>query len=78
MLAAGVRNVTTVEYNYRTYDHPRLHTQTVKNFEPRGHYDIAVAHGAFDHDGLGRYGDPVSADADLECEWVNIQFVVPM
>ena len=65
LLAAGAKNVTTVEYNYRTYEDPRLETTTLAKFEPASRFDVAVAHGAFDHDGLGRYGDPLNPDGDL-------------
>ena len=65
LLAAGAKNVTTVEYNYRTYEDPRLVTTTLAEFEPASRFDVAVAHGAFDHDGLGRYGDPLNPDGDL-------------
>ena len=65
LLAAGAQNVTTVEYNYRTYEDTRLVTTTVADFKPSGQFDVAVAHGAFDHDGLGRYGDPLNPDGDL-------------
>ena len=65
LLAAGAANVTTVEYNRLTYDHPQLFTTLAANFQPDGQFDFAVAHGAFDHDGLGRYGERLHPDGDL-------------
>ena len=30
-----------------------------------GGFDIALSISSFDHDGLGRYGDPIDANADI-------------
>eukprot|EP00050_Salpingoeca_kvevrii_P010774 m.312566 g.312566 ORF g.312566 m.312566 type:complete len:124 (-) comp30725_c0_seq1:48-419(-) len=30
-----------------------------------GSFDVGVSLSSFDHDGLGRYGDPLSANADM-------------
>ena len=65
LLASGAANVTTVDYNYRTYEDSRLQTVIVAEYEPAARFDVAIAHGAFDHDGLGRYGDPLNPDGDL-------------
>jgi len=72
LLAAGAYTVTAVEYQKRTYEHPQLQTTTVSELmtlqsADNNHtvFDVAVAHGAFDHDGLGRYGDPLQPDGDL-------------
>jgi len=72
LLAYGAANVTTVEYNKLTYSHPRLQTVTLDEVASAegqaahmGAYDIALSISSFDHDGLGRYGDPLGPDADL-------------
>lgn len=72
VLAYGAASVTTVEYNRLTYDHPSVTTVTpweVKGGEGRGQhykaYDVALSISSFDHDGLGRYGDPLCPDCDL-------------
>lgn len=66
-IAAGAESVTTVEYQKRTYMHPQLHTITVaEHLSARpGGFDCAIAHAAFDHDGLGRYGDRLHPAGDL-------------
>ena len=64
LLASGASHVTVVEYHAREYPHPQLSTTTVSQFTAR-HFDLAIAHAAFDHDGLGRYGDPLRPDGDL-------------
>jgi hypothetical protein len=73
LLAFGAANVTTVEYNRLTYHHPSLRTMTPAEAEAKlsssssssRRYDCAVSISSFDHDGLGRYGDPLGPDADL-------------
>jgi hypothetical protein len=72
LLAFGAANVTTVEYNGLKYEHHKLRTQTPAQAEaelaqtPLGsRYECAVSISSFDHDGLGRYGDPLGPDSDL-------------
>eukprot|EP01012_Entosiphon_sulcatum_P008984 TRINITY_DN14953_c0_g1_i2.p1 TRINITY_DN14953_c0_g1~~TRINITY_DN14953_c0_g1_i2.p1 ORF type:complete len:172 (+),score=14.68 TRINITY_DN14953_c0_g1_i2:467-982(+) len=65
-LAAGAHTVTTVEYNRLVYEHPAITTVMPFEFEiPPGGFDAALSVSSFDHDGLGRYGDPISPDADV-------------
>jgi hypothetical protein len=40
-------------------------------------YDVALSISSFDHDGLGRYGDPLSPDADLRAMDVARAILVP-
>jgi hypothetical protein len=79
LIAAGATRVLTVEYNNLTYTHPALSTarpaevlaawNAAKNEDARignrGSYDLALSISSFDHDGLGRYGDPLAPDGDL-------------
>ncbi|XP_062514936.1 uncharacterized protein LOC134190498 [Corticium candelabrum] len=68
-LAFGASHVTTVEYNRLTYDHPHITTTTPNTFYQNHyenlHYDAAFSISSFDHDGLGRYGDPIDPNADM-------------
>ena len=66
-LAAGATNVMTVDYNRLTFEHPKMSTTTVSAFHESAlrRFDLAIAHGAFDHDGLGRYGDRIHPNGDL-------------
>jgi len=67
-------HVTTVEYNNLTYAHPNVTTISKYQFDElyacHGHYqnsfDVAVSISSFDHDGLGRYGDPLDPEGDLK------------
>ena len=58
---------TTIEYNKIASDDARLTTLTVAEFErnPRL-FDAAFSISSFEHDGLGRYGDPLNPDGDLD------------
>lgn len=65
-VAAGASKVVTVEYNNLTYTHPKMEQVTPREFAPPpGGFDAAISISSFDHDGLGRYGDPVHPDGDL-------------
>lgn len=58
---------TTIEYNAISTDMPGLTILTVEQFQraPR-QFDIAFSISTFEHDGLGRYGDPLNPNGDLE------------
>ena len=69
-VAFGAAHVTTVEHNRLTYHHPQMATVTVEESRRDGAalehaFDVALSVSSFDHDGLGRYGDPLCPDADL-------------
>lgn len=74
LLALGATRVVTVDYNHLTYDHPSIETIAQDRFQefydingPYHHaFTFCVSASSFDHDGLGRYGDPLNADGDLE------------
>lgn len=58
---------TTIEYNQVTTDHPDLETMTVAGLDqsPRV-FDSGFSISSFEHDGLGRYGDPINPYGDIE------------
>jgi hypothetical protein len=69
MIAMDAGSVTTVEYNELTYDHPQITTVTPQELpqvvQDKGGFDVALSISSFDHDGLGRYGDPLEPNNDL-------------
>jgi hypothetical protein len=65
LLALGASHVTTVEYNKLTYSHPLITTTTPSLLETTYLFHTALSISSFDHDGLGRYGDPINPDGDL-------------
>jgi hypothetical protein len=72
LIAAGAKRVTTVEYRTVVSDHPKLsyyHPSVLAQEYLEGkvaQVDFAFSFSTFEHDGLGRYGDPVNPFGDLE------------
>jgi hypothetical protein len=58
---------TTIEYNKIETNDSRITTMTVDEYnkEPVS-FDFAISVSSFEHDGLGRYGDPIDPDGDLK------------
>jgi len=71
LLSKGVDKLTTVEYQEIVSEHPKLSTLTPKmlaeNFLSGSlpEFDFAVSFSSYEHDGLGRYGDPVDPVGDI-------------
>ena len=57
----------TIEYRKITSDHPLIKAVQPHEFDahPR-QFDVAFSISSFEHDGLGRYGDPINPDGDFE------------
>lgn len=72
-LVAGAAEVVTVEYNSLTYDHPQITTISAQQFNEFydcssnnvQRFDIVISMSSIDHDGLGRYGDPLNPEGDF-------------
>ena len=93
LLALGAAHVTVIEHMSLTVDHANVTSLSVRAARRAycaagnpdaetaaaawSRFDVAVSASAFDHDGLGRYGDPLSPDADLlamdemRCEYLR-------
>ena len=58
---------TTIEYNTIVTDDKRFTPITVEEFNqnPRK-FDVILSISSIEHDGLGRYGDPINPKGDLE------------
>lgn len=77
-MARGAKEVVTVEYNERTSDHPNLKTMGVVEFyNSQDIFDVAMSISSLEHDGLGRYGDPLDPDADLKAMQMIYQRLRP-
>lgn len=58
--------VTTIEYNKIISEDKRLQTLTVEEYDRHPvKFDAVFSISSFEHDGLGRYGDPINPDGDL-------------
>ena len=75
-LALGVESITTSDYNPALSRHPKIQTigvpallQKIYGSVPavREHYqfDVVVSYSSVEHDGLGRYGDPLNPEGDF-------------
>lgn len=77
-LAFGATDTTTVEYNRLAFHHSSMSTVTVNDFWaaveagtdgngniPGVPFAAILSISSFDHDGLGRYGDPIAPDGDI-------------
>jgi hypothetical protein len=72
LIGAGARRVTTVEYMEIVSQHPRVDTITPAALAQKvlqGQVelvDFIFTFSSIEHDGLGRYGDPINAFGDFE------------
>lgn len=58
---------TTIEYNSIITDDPRLKILTPDEFNKNPKkFDVILSISSTEHDGLGRYGDPIDPDGDLK------------
>lgn len=58
---------TSIDYNPIFTNHPLLETMTVDEYEnnPK-QFDLLLSISTLEHTGLGRYGDPLNPDGDIE------------
>ena len=68
-IAFGAARVTTFEYNRLQYTHPLIETVLVNdslaNAALAAAFDVVMSISTFEHDGLGRYGDPLNPNGDM-------------
>jgi SAM-dependent methyltransferase len=63
---AGADKVYVVDYNKPVCDNEKIEVMNHEEILNAGiKTDFAVSYSSFEHDGLGRYGDPLSPDGDL-------------
>ena len=65
LLNWGAKKVTVCEYSDRPDIHP-LVTYIKPDQLEEDAYDVCVSISSFEHDGLGRYGDPINPNGDME------------
>jgi hypothetical protein len=65
-LAYGASSVLTIEYQPIRSEHPLIKAITPEQLvKSSSRFDVGFSISSFEHDGLGRYGDPVVPNADL-------------
>lgn len=63
----GAREVVTVEYNVPICNHDIIKTISYTDFcSSSEKYDTIVTYSSIEHSGLGRYGDPLNPNGDIE------------
>jgi hypothetical protein len=63
---AGASGVIVVEYNKPVCEHPKIAVYNHEEFQALAvKTDFAISYSSFEHDGLGRYGDPLTPYGDL-------------
>lgn len=66
ILSRGAQSLT-IEYNKLETDHQNVEFITVSDFKKKPKkFNCGLSISSFEHDGLGRYGDPINPDGDLE------------
>lgn len=61
------QNITTVEYNKPNSSHPFIKTIEYNDYiNEENKYDYIITYSSIEHSGLGRYGDPLKPNADIE------------
>jgi hypothetical protein len=72
LLENGAARVSTLEFGAIESEHPQIDTFTPQNFTQgfiKGEippFDFAFSYSSLEHDGLGRYGDVLNPDGDLQ------------
>ncbi|KAJ0392712.1 hypothetical protein P43SY_009387 [Pythium insidiosum] len=77
-IAMEAASCTTIDYNKLRYDHPKIATFTLAEFQtlaPRKQFDVILSISSLEHDGLGRYGDPLDPDGDFKAMRELLQYV---
>ncbi|AYV85177.1 MAG: FkbM family methyltransferase [Satyrvirus sp.] len=76
----GCKSCTIVEYQQRHTTCPDLRYITVGKFQEELEqgikYDVVVSISSLEHDGLGRYGDPLNPNADIEDMQKTLSYLV--
>jgi hypothetical protein len=63
----GAKEITTVEYNVPICDHDVIKSISYNDFcKSSIKYDAIISYSSIEHSGLGRYGDPLNPNGDIE------------
>jgi hypothetical protein len=81
-LYLGASNTMTIEYTTLHYRHPKMRSSTPDEYwaidaAHRPRFDIGMSISSFEHDGLGRYGDPINPNGDLQSMSEMEEMLVP-
>lgn len=70
--------LSSVDFNKANSEHPTFHTLSIDELNALDRqFDAIVSFSSLEHDGLGRYGDPLNPSADLQRVQNLKHFLVP-
>ncbi|CAI5973700.1 unnamed protein product [Closterium sp. NIES-65] len=65
LLAYKAGSITTVDFNRPAADYPGLRLWNIAELDASDEsFDVVASYSSLEHDGLGRYGDPLNPDGD--------------
>jgi hypothetical protein len=77
-LFSGASKVSILEYNVPVTEHPKVECLSLREaLQKCLQWDVALSISSFEHDGLGRYGDPLNPDGDLRAMGEARQMIKP-
>lgn len=70
----GCKDITTIEYNkpesnytyIKTIEYDEVNSMFQNNVDEDLKFDFVITYSSIEHSGLGRYGDPLNPNADIE------------
>lgn len=66
-LAAGANSTITVDFTKPKVDHPKFRPLSVPELDATDEqFDAVFSYSSLEHDGLGRYGDPLDPNGDIK------------
>jgi len=65
LLHFDAKHVTTLDYIIPECDY-KIETLSIDNYKKEMKYDVILSFSSLEHDGLGRYGDPINPDGDID------------
>ncbi|ULB45246.1 DUF268 domain-containing protein [Limnospira fusiformis KN01] len=72
----GAANVYVIDYNLPVSEHPQVQVFSTDDYIGQNiKADAAISISSFEHDGLGRYGDPINPTGDFEAMKLAKKFI---
>ena len=65
LLHFNAKSVTTLDYIIPECNY-KINTLSMNNYKREMKYDVIISFSSLEHDGLGRYGDPINPNGDID------------
>ena len=65
LLHFNAKSVTTLDYIIPECNY-KIITLSMNNYNKEMKYDVVISFSSLEHDGLGRYGDPINPNGDID------------